>query len=119
MPSFMAPLYWPLLGQAKSKKTFLCTALVGALLREGGATSFGIKPSKSLVLWVDTEQSANHVLKVIQRMQRIAGVDPTQPYELLKVLTLREIEPKERFNILRDAIAKGHINEKGGVLYLP
>ena len=92
-------------GQAKSKKTFLCTALVGALLREGGATSFGIKPSKSLVLWVDTEQSANHVLKVIQRMQRIAGVDPTQPYELLKVLTLREIEPKERFNILRDAIA--------------
>jgi len=31
-------------GAAKSKKTFLCTALVGALLRREGDTAFGINP---------------------------------------------------------------------------
>ena len=96
-------------GAAKSKKTFLCTALVGALLRQSGTAGFGITPSpKTNVLWVDTEQSASHVLKVIQRIHRIAGVDETTPFERLQTLTLREIEPKERFNILRDAIAYYH-----------
>ena len=32
-------------GAAKSKKTFLCTALVGALLRPNGTVGFGIAPS--------------------------------------------------------------------------
>ena len=96
-------------GAAKSKKTFLCTALVGALLRQSGTSCFGIAPSpKTNVLWVDTEQSANHVLKVIQRIHRIAGVDDATPFERLQTLTLREVEPKERFNILRDAIAYYH-----------
>ncbi len=93
-------------GAAKSKKTFLCTALIGALLRPGNTVGFGITPSlKTTVLWVDTEQSASHVLKVIQRIHRMAGVDDSTPFERLQTLTLREVEPKERFNILRDAIA--------------
>ena len=96
-------------GAAKSKKTFLCTALIGALLRPQGTACFGIAPSpETTVLWVDTEQSANHVLKVIQRIHRIAGVDDTAPFDRLQTLTLREVEPKERFNILRDAIAYYH-----------
>ena len=96
-------------GAAKSKKTFLCTALVGALLRPSGSVGFGITPShKTTVLWVDTELSASHVLKVIQRIHRMAGVDETAPFERLQTLTLREVEPKERFNILRDAIAYYH-----------
>ncbi|MBR6655511.1 MAG: AAA family ATPase [Alistipes sp.] len=95
-----------IVGAAKSKKTFLCTALVGALLRPSGTVGFGIAPShKTTVLWVDTEQSASHVLKVIQRIHRMAGVDETAPFDRLQTLTLREVEPKERFNILRDAIA--------------
>ncbi len=95
-----------IVGAAKSKKTFLCTALVGALLRPSGTVGFGIAPShKTTVLWVDTEQSASHVLKVIQRIHRMAGVDETTPFDRLQTLTLREVEPKERFNILRDAIA--------------
>jgi hypothetical protein len=93
-------------GVAKSKKTFLCTALIGALLRPGNTVGFGITPSlKTNVLWVDTEQSASHVLKVIQRIHRMAGVDDSAPFDRLQTLTLREVEPKERFNILRDAIA--------------
>ena len=35
----------------------------------------------------------------------MAGVPEDKPYDMLVALTLREIEPKERFNILRDAIA--------------
>lgn len=94
-----------IVGAAKSKKTFLCTALVGALLRPNNTIGFGITPSpETTVLWVDTEQSANHTLKVIQRIHRMAGVDDTKPFDRLQTLTLREVEPKERFSILRDAI---------------
>ena len=92
-------------GAAKSKKTFLCTALVGAMLRPSGTASFGITPSQSLVLWVDTEQSASHVQRVIKRIHRMAKVPEDKPYDMLVALTLREVEPKERFAILRDAIA--------------
>ena len=94
-----------IVGQAKSKKTFLCTALIGAMLRPSGTAQFGITPKQLLVLWVDTEQAPSHVQKVIRRIHRMAGVAEDEPYEMLKTLTLREIEPKERFNVLRDAIA--------------
>ena len=92
-------------GQAKSKKTFLCTALVGAMLRPNGTAQFGITPKQVLVLWVDTEQSASHVQKVIKRIHRMIGVSETKSYENLVALTLREIEPKERFEVVRAAIA--------------
>ena len=92
-------------GAAKSKKTFLCTALVGAMLRPSGTAAFGITPSQSLVLWVDTEQSASHTQRVIKRIHRMAKMPEDEPYDMLKTLTLREVEPKERFAILRDAIA--------------
>lgn len=95
-------------GAAKSKKTFLCTALVGALLRPNGIASFGIVPSKSLVLWVDTEQSASHTQRVVKRIYRMANLPEDEPCDNLVTLTLREIEPKERFNILRYAIAYYH-----------
>lgn len=92
-------------GAAKSKKTFLCTALVGAMLRPSGTAAFGITPSQSLVLWVDTEQSASHTQRVIKRIHRMAHRREDEPYDKLVTLTLREVEPKERFTILRDAIA--------------
>ena len=92
-------------GAAKSKKTFLCTALIGAMLRPSGTSSFGITPSQSLVLWVDTEQSASHAQRVIKRIHRMANQPEDKPYDKLVTLTLREVEPKERFAILRDAIA--------------
>ena len=92
-------------GAAKSKKTFLCTALVGAMLRPNGTAAFGITPSQSLVLWVDTEQSASHTQRVIKRIHRMANMPEDEPYDKLVTLTLREVEPKERFSILKDAIA--------------
>jgi RecA-family ATPase len=75
------------------------------MLRPNGTTLFGITPKQALVLWVDTEQAPSHVQRVIRRIHRMASIAEDVPYDMLKVLTLREIEPNQRFDILRDAIA--------------
>jgi hypothetical protein len=93
-----------IVGQAKSKKTFLCTALVGALLRTSHEPMFGITPKNIKVLWVDTEQSASHVHRVVKRIYRLAGWSEEVNYENLRTLTLREVEPKERAEKMVDAI---------------
>lgn len=89
-------------GAAKSKKTFLCTAIVGGLLAEDG--DFGITPRLAKVLWVDTEQSLIHVRKVSERIHRLAGLDEGRNNALLHTLTLREVEPKSRAELLQMAI---------------
>lgn len=89
-------------GAAKSKKTFLCTALVGGLLSENG--DFGIVPRLAKVLWVDTEQSQLHTRKVVERIHRLAGWDIERNNGLLHTLALREIEPKSRAELLYMAI---------------
>ena len=91
-------------GAAKSKKTFLCTALVGALLRRTGEPMLGITPQRVKVLWVDTEQSASHVQRVVRRIYTLAGWNDEASYEELRTLSLREIEPKERYNMMVDAV---------------
>lgn len=91
-------------GAAKSKKTFLCTALVGSLLRNSKEGLFGIKHKDIKVLWVDTEQSASHVQRVVKRIYRLAEWDEEMNYESLRTLTLREVEPKERAEKMVDAI---------------
>lgn len=91
-------------GAAKSKKTFLCTALVGALLRRSEGSMLGITPKNIRVLWVDTEQSINHVQRVISRIYSLAGWDPEATYGNLRTLSLREVEPKERVELMVDAI---------------
>ena len=91
-------------GAAKSKKTFLCTALVGALLRKAEPQMLGITRKNIKVLWVGTEQSASHVQRVHRRIYRLAGWDEEVAYENLRTLTLREIEPKERYTMMADAV---------------
>ena len=89
-------------GAAKSKKTFLCSALVGGLLADGG--DFGIVPRLAKVLWVDTEQSQLHTRKVVERIHRLAGWDTERNNGLLHTLCLREVEPKKRAELLYMAI---------------
>lgn len=89
-------------GAAKSKKTFLCTALVGGMLSDKG--DFGITPRFAKVLWVDTEQSLLHVRKVAERIHRLAGWDERCNNGMFHTLTLREVEPKSRAEILYMAI---------------
>jgi hypothetical protein len=89
-------------GAAKSKKTFLCRALVGGLLAVNG--DFGIAPRLAKVLWVDTEQSLLHARKVVERIHRLAGWNTDTNNGLFHLLCLREIEPKQRAEMLYKSI---------------
>jgi hypothetical protein len=64
----------------------------------------GITPRRVKVLWVDTEQSASHVQRVVKRIYALAGWNDEASYEELRTLSLREIEPKERYNMMVDAV---------------
>ena len=67
-----------IVGEAKSKKTSLTTALVAS------AIAYCVKATQAFknisnnitlnVLWLDTEQSEGHVRKVIDRINTITGV---------------------------------------------
>lgn len=89
-------------GEAKSKKTFLCSALVGGLLSAAGY--MGFDPREKRVLWIDTEQAAAHVHRVIRRTHIIACLDCTENDEHLHVLALRELDPRHRADIAFRAI---------------
>lgn len=89
-------------GEAKSKKTFLCSALVGGLLSAAGY--MGFDPRGKRVLWIDTEQAKAHVHRVIRRTHVIACLDCTENDDHLHVLALRELDPKHRADIAFEAI---------------
>lgn len=89
-------------GEAKSKKTFLCSALVGGVLSAAGY--MGFDPREKRVLWIDTEQSAAHVHRVARRTHIIACLDCTANDEHLHVLALRELDPRHRADIAFGAI---------------
>lgn len=94
-----------IVGEAKSKKTFLCTALVAGVLNRRGEQVLGSDPRpQTTVLWVDTEQSMTHVQLTARRVHRLAGYSLDQNEEQFKMLALREIEPKMRTKMLFEAI---------------
>ena len=99
-----------IVGEAKSKKTFLTTALIASAIAypypdseafENVSNDISLK-----VLWLDTEQGEAHVRKVIDRINRITGTNRTGGVEdpRLRVFALREIDPKHRLDVLRDAL---------------
>lgn len=95
-----------IVGEAKSKKTYLCSALVAGFLHRYGKSVLGSSPHpEESVLWVDTEQSKAHVQLLNKRILEMAGHDTFYNYKYLKVLALREIDPKMRSKLLFDAIA--------------
>lgn len=91
-------------GEAKSKKTFLCTALVGSLLDMNKQNRFGIEPMMCKVLWVDTEQSREHIQKVLFRINLLGMIPHDNPNGRLLTQTLREESPAERLKQLRYGI---------------
>lgn len=92
-------------GEAKSKKTFLCTALIGGLLNRRGRAVLGSRPlPHTQVLWVDTEQSRTHVQLTARRIHTLAEIPIESNDEDFKMLALREIEPKMRAKMLFEAI---------------
>ena len=98
-----------IVGEAKSKKTFLTTALVAsAIAYRFKATQAFKNISNNItlnVLWLDTEQSEGHVRKVIDRINTITGVKRTNMEDSrLNVYALRELDPLQRREVLYDAL---------------
>ena len=100
-------------GEAKSRKTFLTSALVAsaiALPAERINNFKNIDNNMYLsVLWVDTEQGEHHVRKVVKRITQMTGaamggaiVEPR-----LTTLALRELAPHQRKQMLYDAMRVG------------
>lgn len=97
-------------GEAKSKKTFLASALVASAMA---------MPSKRIdnfanvdknmdmrVLWIDTEQGEMHVRRVVERISEMTGakLGDVVAEPRLTTLLMRELAPMERYNLLVDAI---------------
>ena len=94
------------IGKAKSKKTFNVSAIVAAALKNGTVLRYAaeLPPDKRKILYVDTEQSPYHCLKVARRILRMAGLPTNQNHENLEFLALRKYTPEERIEIVRQAI---------------
>ena len=83
------------IGKAKSKKTFNVSAIVAAALKNGTVLRYAaeLPPNKRKILYVDTEQSPYHCLKVARRILCMAGVaDQSEPREP-RVSCLTQIHP--------------------------
>ena len=99
-------------GEAKSKKTFLASALVASAMAipYNKLNNFKNvdKDMDMNVLWVDTEQGERHVRRVIERISTMTGAkmggSASEPR--LMTLSLRELSPTERYSIMLDTIAR-------------
>ena len=99
-------------GEAKSKKTFLASALVASAMAipYNKLNNFKnvAKDMDINVLWIDTEQGERHVRRVIERISEMTGAKMggavSEPR--LMTLSLRELSPAERFSVMVDAISR-------------
>ena len=94
------------IGKAKSKKTFNVSAMVAAALTNGTVIKYEafLPEDKRRVLYVDTEQSPYHCLKVLYRIAQMAGLPTDRNPDNLEFLALRKYTPEERIEIIRQAI---------------
>jgi len=94
------------IGKAKSKKTFNVSAIVAAALKGGTVLLYSaeLPGDKRKILYVDTEQSPYHCLKVMERILRMAGLPTDRDNENLEFLALRKYTPKERIAAMEQAI---------------
>ena len=94
------------IGKAKSKKTFNVSAIVAAALKNGTVLRYvaELPEDKRKVLYVDTEQSPYHCLKVMTRILRMVGLPDDRDNENLEFLALRKYTPEQRIRIVEQAI---------------
>lgn len=89
------------IGKAKSKKTFLVTLLVAAVLRGEISNIRGsIATSKRRVLYFDTEMSNYHVHQVSRRLAKLVNDDWVKHPESIKIYALRALSPAERIKVI-------------------
>ena len=94
------------IGKAKSKKTFNVSAIVAAALKNGTVLRYvaELPEDKRKILYVDTEQSPYHCLKVMKRILRLASLPDDRDNEHLEFLALRKYTPEQRIRIVEQAI---------------
>ena len=99
-------------GEAKSKKTFLASALVASAMaipldKLNNFKSID-KDMNINVLWVDTEQGERHVRRVIDRISEMTGAKMgglvSEPR--LMTLSLRELSPMDRYKVMMEAVKR-------------
>ena len=102
------------IGKAKSKKTFNVSAIVAAALTNGIVLQYAaaLPGDKRKILYVDTEQSPYHCLKVARRILRMAGLPTDRDHENLEFLALRKHTPEERIAIVEQAIYRTAVSYK-------
>lgn len=95
-------------GKAKSKKTFNISALVASALSKTPILMYktSLPASKNKILYIDTEQSACHCLKVMKRIFRLAGLPMTKHPDNLEFLMLRMYPPEKRLAMIEREIYK-------------
>ena len=93
-------------GKAKSKKTFNVSAIVAAAL--GNTTVLRYRATlpllKSKILYIDTEQSAYHCMKVMSRIFSLADFPLNEHPDKFEFLGLRKFTPEIRIAIIELAI---------------
>ena len=92
--------------QSKSKKTFNVSAIVAAALKNSTVLRYAaeLPEEKRKVLYIDTEQSPYHCLKVMKRILRMAGLPDDRDSGYLEFLALRKYTPEQRISIVEQAI---------------
>lgn len=95
-------------GKAKSKKTFNICAIVAAALNNGTVLNYNatLPEKKRKILYVDTEQSPFHCLRVLNRILLLAEFPIISHPESLEFLSLRRHAPNIRIKIIEEAIYK-------------
>ncbi len=93
-------------GKGKSKKTFNVCAIVASALSGRKVLSYEahFPVGKRKVLYFDTEQSSFHCHKVLERINRLAGLPEEEDSDMIEFVMLREYSPLDRRQIIELAL---------------
>jgi hypothetical protein len=93
-------------GKAKSKKTFNICAIVASALTNGTVLNYHatLPDNKRKIIYVDTEQSRFHCLRVLRRIHLLADLSTEEKASNLEFLSLRQYAPKLRLSVIENAI---------------
>jgi hypothetical protein len=89
-------------GKPKSRKTYNVCAITAAMLSDKEVLCYKahLPENKPRVLYVDTEQSHVHCLRVLKRIIKMAGISDDEADERVLFVMLREFSPQERRDII-------------------
>jgi len=97
-----------IIGKAKSRKTYLTSAIAAAVLTNSKILSIeGYLPSnKRTVVYIDTEQGRYHVQRVLHRIVNMTNLPKNEHPKNLKFYPMRGVSPKDLVEIVELAIEK-------------